>query len=371
MARILVMGGFAESLVNFRGALLQEMIARGHEVYACSPEASGEIEATLTEYGVTYIPVTLDRTGLNPIHDLLSIKELFTVFRSIKPDFFLGYTIKPVIFGSIIAKVTGTKNIYSMIEGVGYVFSGETRKQKLLKFIATKLYRLALKINKKIFFLNPDDQQLFIENKIINNTYKSVIINGCGVDIDSFSPADYTRELSFLMIARLLKDKGVYEYAEAARIIKKRFSNIKFYLVGWIDSNPMSINPDDLEHWVKSGIIDYLGKLDDVRPAIEKISVYVLPSYREGVPRTVLEAMAMGRPVITTDAPGCRETVVDGFNGYMVPVRDVNGLVKAMEKFIKQPDLVKQMGHASRKIVEDKYDVHKVNAAILEVMEIT
>jgi len=191
------------------------------------------------------------------------------------------------------------------------------------------------------------------------------------VDTEYYKPEPFAENLSFLLIARLLKDKGIREYAESATIIKQKYPKISFRLVGWIEDNPASISKKELDLWVKQGIIEYLGKLSDVRPAIAESSVYVLPSYREGTPRTVLEAMAMGRPIITTDAPGCRETVQHGKNGFLVPVKNAPALVNAMEQFIRQPELTEQMGKASRQIAIEKYDVHKVNAVILKTMGLT
>jgi len=370
MARILVMGGFAESLVNFRGALLREMVACGHEVYACAPEASAEVEAVLADMGVIYSSVPLDRTGLNPIRDLLSINRLVASFRSIKPDVFLGYTIKPVIYGSIAAKLAGVSAIYSMITGLGYSFSDHSLKSKVVGKIAGFLYRRAIKFNKQVFFQNPDDLALFQKKGILRDNRQTVLINGSGVDIDEYHPVAYPSSISFLLIARLIRDKGIYEYAEAAHRVREKYPNVIFRLAGWIDHNPHAIEEQDLQAWEVAGDIEFLGRLNDVRPALVDCSVYVLPSYREGTPRTVLEAMAIGRPVITTDAPGCRETVRHGNNGYLVPVRDVNSLVVAMEAFIGQPDLVKSMGQASRKVAEEKYDVRKVNATIMKAMGI-
>ena len=368
MARILVMAGFAESLVNFRGALLREMVDCGHEVYACAPAASSVVKAALTEMGVRYYPVALDRTGLNPVRDLLAIKRLISLFRIIKPDIFLGYTIKPVIYGSIAARIVGVPAIYSMITGLGYSFSGNSLKSKLVGGIASFLYRFGLKFNNHVFFQNPDDLELFLQKGLICNAAQAVLINGSGVDIDEYCPVAYPSSISFLLIARLICDKGIYEYVNAARRIREKYPNVWFRLAGWIDQNPCAIEDRDLHAWQKAGDIEFLGRLADVRPALTDCSVYVLPSYREGTPRTVLEAMAMGRPVITTNAPGCRETVREGVNGFLVPVRDVDSLIHAMEKFINQPDLVKKMGQASREIAQEKYDVRKVNAIILKTM---
>lgn len=370
MARVLMMGGYAESLVNFRGALLREMVACGHEVHACAPEDSADIKAALADMGVTYFPVLLDRTGINPVRDLLAIKKLITLISTLKPDIFLGYTIKPVIYGSIAAKVAGVPAIFSMITGLGYSFSGDSLKSRLVGRVAGLLYRLALKFNTHVFFQNPDDLELFRQKGFIRDIDQAVLINGSGVDIDEYCPVAHPSSISFLLIARLLPDKGIYEYADAARKIREKYANVKFRLVGWMDKNPCAIEERDLHEWQVSGDIEFIGRLADVRPSLADCSVFVLPSYREGTPRTVLEAMAMGRPVITTNAPGCRETVSEGVNGYLIPVRDVDSLVNAMETFIKHPGLIKRMGKASREIAEEKYDVRKVNARIMQTMGI-
>lgn len=196
---------------------------------------------------------------------------------------------------------------------------------------------------------------------------KSVMINGPGVNV-FFKPALLSKDLLFLMIARLIKDKGLFEYLQAARLIKQRYRDITFCLVGWIDDNPAAISAGDVGAWEDQGVGQFLGRLTDVRPAIATSSVYVLPSYQEGTSRTVLEAMAMGRPVITTDAPGCRETVKDGVNGFLIPVKSVSALVSAMEKFINNSELVEKMGRCSREIAVDKFDVKKVNTVILKTI---
>ena len=388
MTKIVVLGSFAESLINFRGSLLQEMVKRGLQVVACAPGASIEVKNSLHIMGVDYCDVNIERTGLNPIKDLQTILRLFRLFRKIKPDVFLGYTVKPVIYGSLAANFAGLSRIYSMITGLGYTVGGGDLKSKLVSIIVRALYRLSLKTNHRIFFQNPDDRNLFIQLGILRNQKQTVLINGTGLDIDYYSPLPLPSKLSFLMIARLLKDKGIREYAESARYIKCKHPNIPFLLVGTTDTNPMSICKGELESLIKEGIFEYLGKLPDVRPAIVKSSVYVLPSYyREGMPRTLLEAMSMGRPIITTDAPGCRETVkltpegkrqrdrgervMKGENGFLIRPRDVKALVKAMEKFLEVPSLVESMGKRSREIAEEKFDVHKVNAVILKAMDLT
>lgn len=370
MAKIILLASYAPSLLNFRGPLLKAMVQQGHEVIACSPEIDCDIESLLLEFGVASHSVPLHRTGLNPVKDWVTVSALKKLFLREKPDAVLSYTIKPVIYGSLAARFASVPKIHAMITGLGYAFSGNTLKQKIIGKVAQVLYRFALKKNNKVFFQNPDDLDLFIRLRLIQKK-QMVLINGSGVDLEYYRNVFLPKKISFLLIARLIKEKGIQEYVEAARIIRERYPGINFSLVGWIDSSPTAIDPEDLKKWQLDDLIDYKGKMEDVRPAIVDTAVYVLPSYyREGTPRTVLEAMAMGRPVITTDAPGCRETVTEGKNGYLVPSQNPVALAGAMEKLILRPELIRQMGMESRNIAEEKYDVHKVNEVILREMDL-
>lgn len=367
MAKILVVSHYARSLINFRGELIKRMAGLGHEVFAAAPEEgfAGELEAL----GASYLQYPLQRTGLNPFQDLKSLLALIKMMKKINPDVVLSYAIKPVIYGSLAACLAGVKRVYSMITGLGFVFVSGGVKQRALQRVVSLMYKTAFRGNRVVFFQNPDDEKLFKDLGIIRGNTKTVLINGSGVDVDRYYFAPVRKQpLSFLLIARLIRDKGIGEFIEAARLIKGRYPEVTFSLLGPYDSNPAGIKPDDVDVWVKEGVIEYLGRTDDVRSYIAGASVYVLPSYREGTPRSVLEAMSMGRPVITTDAPGCRETVESGVNGFWVPVRDVHALAGAMEKFVRNPDLIEQMGAKSRKIAEEKYDVHKVNRVILSAM---
>ncbi len=372
MTRILIVAGFADSLINFRGSLIREMISNGHHVTTCAPNAPENIKKQLAEIGAHYYPLKLSRAGLNPISDLLSFLRLRAIYKSERPDVIISYTIKPVIYGSLAARSTGVKRVFSIITGLGYAFTTTTIKSRITGVIAGLLYKLALRYNEKVFFQNPDDISFFRNHRLLKDAEeKAVLINGSGIDIYEFAPAPFPDSLSFLLIARLISDKGIREYVEAARIIKKKHPEIKFRVAGWIDNNPNSITQAEMDKWVGGGIIDYLGKLTDVRPAIANSSVYTLPSYYpEGTPRTILEAMAMGRPIITTDSPGCRETVIDGVNGFMVPIKESNSLADSMLKFVHKPSLIKEMGNNSRRIALEKYDVRKVNAVILKSMKL-
>jgi glycosyltransferase involved in cell wall biosynthesis len=299
--------------------------------------------------------------------------ELFRLMRSLKPDAMLAYTVKPVVYGLLAARLAGVPKRFALITGLGYAFQGAdsvSTSRHWLRLLVQKLYKLALRGAHKTFFQNPDDEILFRDLNLLPESAATVIVNGSGVDLEEFTPTVLPEAISFLLIARLLGDKGIREYVEAAGRIKASFPLVKFNLVGWIDDNPDSISPDELDLWIDQGLITYWGRLADVRPAIEASSVYVLPSYREGTPRTVLEAMAMGRPIITTDAPGCRETVVDGVNGYLVRVKDSESLGHAMMRFIHDPDKTITMGQASRTLAKEKFDVHAVNKKMLYEMDI-
>lgn len=367
--RILIFGGFAQSLINFRGPLLISLVERGHEVIACAPDSDEDISARLRTIGVVFQPVTLQRTGTNIFFDLLAIRELIIFFKKLKPDLLLSYTIKPVIYGSIAARLAGVENINSIITGLGSSFACKGWRQILINKLVCYLYRLALSKNKHVFFQNPDDLDLFIESDLANRR-QAILLNGSGVDLDYFAPINTQNEkVEFLLVARLVKEKGIVEFVEAARIMKAKYPDVCCSLLGPFDSNPFKLTKDIIDSWENNGLIRYWGATGDVRPYIANSTVFVLPSYyREGTPRSILEAMSMGRPIITTDAPGCRETVIEGENGFLVPIKDPVALARAMERFILQPELIERMGKRSREIAEEKYDVHKVNAVILRAM---
>lgn len=368
-----MLAGYPDSLLNFRGPLLNALVVAGLDVHVAAPDlpASSEVRQRLEALGVQVHEVRLNRTGMNPLSDLGSLFNLWRLMRRLKPDFSLAYTIKPVIYGSVAAWLARVPARFALITGLGYAFQGEAGQRSWLKRIVQNLYGFALAKVTKVFFQNPDDEALFYDLGILDSSNpKTVVVNGSGIDVDSFTVAHFPETPQFLLIARLLGDKGVREYVQAAATVRKQYPNTVFGLVGWIDENPDAINGDELQNWVASGVVKFYGRLADVKPAIADSSVYVLPSYREGTPRTVLEAMAMGRAVITTDAPGCRETVVHGKNGFLVPVKSTAELAAAMIHFIENPELVVAMGKESRLLAEEKYDVRKVNDQMLREMGI-
>jgi glycosyltransferase involved in cell wall biosynthesis len=366
--RVLVLASLALSLINFRGPLLRAMVERGHRVTACAPAASVEIRNALHQMGVGYRDVATAAAGMNPLRDLATLVALCGLMRDVRPEVVLSYTIKPVVYGLLAARLVGVRRRFAMITGLGYAFGEDGLRARLAGTVARSLYRLGLAGSTGVFFQNPDDHATFERLGLLRAAGRPIRINGSGVDLDHYAPTPLPPAPSFLLLARLLKDKGIVEYAQAARVVRRRHRRARFRLAGWFDNNPMALEREELAAWEREGTIEYLGPLADVRSAIADSSVYVLPSYREGTPRTVLEAMAMGRPIITTDAPGCRETVIPGRNGFLVGVKDVDAIVAAMERFVAEPGLIARMGAESRRIAEEKYDVHKVNAVILEAM---
>lgn len=369
--RFLLIAGFPDSLLHFRGPLIEALLNCGLDVHVAAPDLpdGSELRIRLEAKGLIVHSIPLLRTGMNPLADLKTLLALWSLMRSIRPDFVMGYTIKPVIYGAIAAWFAQVQHRFALITGLGYAFQGEG-KRGALRSLVQRLYAIALQRTHKVFFQNPDDEALFRSNGILKSEVPSVVLNGSGVDVAAFDVSPLPSEPVFLLIARLLGDKGVREYVEAAREIRLTWPSVRFLLVGWIDENPDAVKEGELDAWIQEGVVEFLGRIADVRPAIAKASVYVLPSYREGTPRTVLEAMAMGRAIITTDAPGCKETVLDGINGFLVPVREVLPLVAAMRKFLDSPDLISSMGCQSRRIVVEKFDVHKVNSVMLNEMGI-
>ena len=372
--RCLIIASYADSLVLFRGEMIAAIQDKNYEVHVVAPHlnSSNPIKEVLETKGIKTHSVPMNRTGTNPIHDFLTVARLFFLIKRIKPEFVFSYTIKPVIYGTLAAYFAGVKKRFVMITGLGYAFAQDAGANKsIIQNLAESLYRIALKRASKIFFQNPDDQQLFASKLIFPSNIPSVVTNGSGVDVDKFIFTKIPHsKMQFLLIARLLKAKGIYEYVGAARKVKKQFPEAQFSLAGWIDQNPDAIDVNHLHQWVDEGVINYLGALEDVREAIANSHVYVLPSYREGTPRTVLESMSMGRAIITTDVPGCRQTVIEGVNGYLVPARSADELAITMTRFLKDPSLCISMGLASRRLVEEKYRVQKINQLLLSEMDI-
>jgi glycosyltransferase involved in cell wall biosynthesis len=361
----------AFSVSNFRGPLISALIDQGIEVLAIAPDYDDQTRASVRALGATPVDYSLSRTGINPLSDAFNTVRLALLLRRFQPDVSLGYFIKPVIFGTLAAWLAGVPRRVAMIEGLGYVFtvSGDRQswKRKLLRTLVGGLYRFALARAQKVIFLNGDDLAEFVEAGFVHEA-EAVKLGGIGVDLADwpFAPAA-TQPVTFLLAARLLREKGIVEFAGAARQVKALHSEVRFILLGGLDPNPGGLNQSEVEAWVNEGILEWPGHVA-VRPWLTQASVFVLPSYREGVPRSTQEAMAMGRAVITSDAPGCRETVDEGVNGFLVPVRDVPALTNAMLRFVENPSLIGTMGRESRRLAETRFDVHTINARLLKIL---
>lgn len=371
MKSIAIVSSQAFSLVNFRGTLINALIARGVRVYALAPDYSDEIRQQIVALGGIPVDFRLTRTGINPLRDILDMFGLAAVLRDLRPDITLGYFVKPVIYGTLAAWMAQVPRRVAMIEGLGFVFttSGKafSRRRRLLRSAVSWLYRVALARAHRVVFLNRDDIADFVRAGLVDE-HKVNLLGGIGVDLNVFHiTAPVETPVTFLLVARLLREKGILEYADAARLVKAQHPNTRFILLGGLDPNPGALAMSEAQAWVDEGLLEWPGHVA-VKPWLAQASVFVLPSYREGVPRSTQEAMAMGRAVITTDVPGCRETVTNGVNGYLVPVRDVSGLVAAMLAFVENPALIESMGLKSREIAEDRFDVKKINARLLEIL---
>lgn len=389
--RIAVVAGYAPSLINFRGPLLRALRARGHEVVALAPSDSilggyaGDVRGALADLGIELLDFPMRRGGVDPVADGRTLLALRAHFRRIRPELVLPYTIKPVIYGSLAArwagKGAGDIPVASLVTGLGYAF-GETGEaasclpfgRRALRDVVTRLYRKALANNRVVFFQNPDDRELFQGMGILGEGQRVCVVNGSGVDLEHFSPAppvlahEFTGAPVFLCVARLLWAKGVGVYVEACRQLKQRHPQAVCRLLGAPDDVADAVGPEMLARWRQDMVVEFLDPVADVRPHLAAASVFVLPSFREGTPRSSLEAMAMARPVVTTDVPGCRQTVEDGVTGLLVPPFEPGALMRAMARFVEDPALIPQMGAAARRLAEEKFGADEVALSMLRAL---
>ena len=362
---VLVLGVEPQSLINFRKDLIVELKAQGHRVTVAALKPPAEIKIALEDLGTKVRSATFSRAGMNPFRDLATFGSLVGLFRRTRPDVVIAYTSKPVIYGALAARMAGVPHFAAMITGLGYAFiAGPGGKRRVARGMAILLYRIALKRCSAIIFQNPDDRATFAELGLLKGAGRVGIVNGSGVDLQHFQLCPLPPKPVFLLVSRLLADKGIREFAQAAARLRKALPGVRTLLVGGLDPSPNSVGQKELDGWVAGGL-EYLGHLSDVRPAIAQASVVVLPSYREGTPRSVLEGMAMGRAIITTDAPGCRETVKAGINGILVPPRNSEALFDAMVSLAATDRVIDSMGRASRQIAEEKYEGKAVAREII------
>lgn len=372
-AKVLVLAGHAHSLVNFRGTLLEELVGEGHDVVACAPRdrRTDELRPEVERRGATLEVLPLERRGVNPLEDLRTIRSLVSLYRRLVPDRVLAYMAKPVIYGGLAAQRVGGVHFVPMITGLGSLFGDDPRLgSRVVGGAARVLYRRALRSAACVVFQNPDDRDLFRSQGLLANGTPTVRVHGSGIDLDRFRAVPLPSRPTFLMLSRLLATKGVREYAQAAGIVRRARPDARFRLAGSPVEGRDGVDREEVERWAADGRVEYLGRMEDVRPALADARFVVLPSYyREGVPRSLLEALAVGRPVITTDTPGCRETVESGSNGRLVPPRSTEALAEAMLEVLQASDAAAAtMGRASRRLAETRFDVRAVNGEIIRAL---
>jgi glycosyltransferase involved in cell wall biosynthesis len=362
--RVVLAANSSWNIVNFRSGLIRALKAEGYEPVVIAP-VDPAAENRMTELGVQRIVIDIDRSGLNPFADLVLLLKYRSLLKGFRPVAYLGFTIKPNIYGGIAARLTGVPLIAN-ISGLGTVFI----KRGMLLALVSRLYRFALKRAVVAFFQNPDDLALFVERGLASRA-QAQLLPGSGVDLDRFRAVPPSAgPTTFLFIGRLLGDKGVREFVQAARMVRADIPGVRFQLLGPIDEdNRSAVARTEVDRWVAEGTIEYLGATEDVRPDIERATAVVLPSYREGLPRSLLEAAAMARPLIATDVPGCRELVEPGVNGFLCAARDSDSLAKAMKTMLKtSADERARMGAASRRLVEKHYSQTVVIGAYLDAL---
>lgn len=375
MKKIILLNNTVQNILGFRKHLIQFLIAHSYEVYAMATDYTDETRQKVEDLGAIPINYSFARGGLNPFADLKNMKQLEKIFKQIQPDVLLSSFSKPVIFGTLAAKKARIPKVIAMLEGLGYTFTehpnGQSLKAKIIKQIQIALYKIALPKANTVIFLNSDDPKDLLDNYHIKVKRKK-ILGAIGLDLNEYKYSiPPTEPISFIFIARLLREKGIFEFLQAAKKIKDKYPLTIFNVIGSLDTeNPGGLKKDELEYYIENDVIKYPGFVNNVAEWIAKSSIFVLPSYyREGVPRSTQEAMAIGRAVITTNVPGCRETVENGRNGFLIPKWNVPALVEAMEYFIENPNEVIRMGKKSYKIALEKFNGEKVNEKLLSIIE--
>lgn len=369
---ILIMNNQARALVNFWLPLLRALKAKGHILTCIVPEDSSLEAAEAVEIlrqwgGVQFYP--LDRKGLNPLNDFQTFLALYRLFKAGNYDYLYASTIKPVIYGLPAAALAGIAGRAAMITGLGYMFEATSWGKKILTVLASILYRFALSCAQVVFFQNADDLATFRKWHCLPSSLKAVLTKGTGVDTDKFSLAPLAEPLAdnlrFLLVGRLLQAKGLFEYIAAIRLLKTKYPAVEFQILGPAEQGLGAVPLAQVEAWQAEGLITYLGSTSDVRPYIAAASAVVLPSWREGLPVSLMEAMSMGRAVVATQVPGCKDVVISGVTGFLVPLYDIAALAGAMEQLILEPELLRQMGQQGRELAETQLNAKKAADLII------
>ncbi len=370
--RALIVCDIPRTFARFRLPIAKCMQRHGYEVSTIFSQADEDAFQTLRQEGFDVHLVPMNRTGLNPFSDLRYYRQLRSKIAEIDPALLFTYQAKAAVYSSLAARRLPECRRFVLFPGLGYLFSDErTLRKKLVQTLVLTLYRRAFRDVDGVIFQNPDDQETLENLNIFGPQVQRTLVNGSGVSLDEFPlQASVTEPVRFLIAGRILRDKGFGEFAAAARQLRAEYGEkVEFEILGSFDSNPSAIGPEEVEAWENEGILKYSGSVSDVRPYLGNCSVFVLPSYyMEGTPRSILEALATGRPIITTDSRGCRQTVETGVNGFLVEPRSIDSLVAAMRRFADDPSLIEPLGLASRKMAEEKYDVRLVVQQMSEAL---
>ena len=356
------------SLVGFRGDFIQNLLSEGYNVYTASPNLTESIAKKLKRFGAKPLQYELTRAGISPFGDLKSIRQLKQIMINHNIDLVFPYTIKPVIYASMAANKLNIP-VISLITGLGFTFTGVSSKARILQKVVEFLYKKSIRKNSLVIFQNIDDQKLFQERGILKLNQKTDVVDGSGVNLEryNFRINNKTEDnVIFIFVARLIKEKGIHLFINAAKELKQKFPNAQFHVVGAPDQSPSSIKPEEIHELDKKGIINYHGRVNNVPELLQHSDVFVLPTYyREGVPRSILEALSVGLPIITTDTPGCRETILNDQNGVLIQPNQQEELTDAMRFFLENKKKIKEMGKESRKLAENKFDVNIINKKLI------
>ncbi len=359
--KIAFLTGHAPSVYMFRLDCMKYLQQNGFEVAALAPEPAEEWAEAFETHGISYTQVALSKNSTNPFSDISAYFDIKKKLKSVQPDIVFCDHAKMIIYGLLAAKRLKIRHRLVMMGGVGSVLRDppEGLKRKLVKLLLTIEYRVSLPLADRIFFQNEDDFQLFESLKMAKRS-QAVMVPGSGVNLERFAYTPLPKNHDFLFVGRLIRDKGLMEYMEAGRILRKTVPDAKLHVVGYFDPNQTMLSISDLQPYMDDGTIVFHGKQDNVLPFLQQCFAFVLPSYHEGTPRSVLEALSVGRPVITTDAPGCRETVKEGENGFLVPVKNAQAIADAMLRLCNDPQGAERMAAAARRYAETKFDVNYV-----------
>jgi glycosyltransferase involved in cell wall biosynthesis len=370
--KFMIVCAFARSFINFRGRLLEQIMQNGHSVLALAPDFDDSVLAWCKERGIQTANIQINNQSIGMVGDLRSIRQIRTTIKKYKPEVIMGYTHKPAIYTAIAGYRTGTAYTAMMVTGLGLGFEVDTAKKRMINRVITVLFKVACSVSDHVIFHNRDNLEFFLQRKIISTHTPATVVNGSGVDLSLFEKRLFVEaksdEITFLIVARIVRYKGILEFALAAADLKKQYPKARFVLAGYRDESSSSYS--DSEWQTISDSVDYIGKSDKVGELMRLCHVYVLPSYGEGLPRTVLEAMATGRAVVTTNTPGCRQTVLEGQTGLLVEPRNWQALRDAMKKFLDGSESWREMGENAYEFALSQFDVEQVNKKMIEILSL-